>query len=323
MTLKRLFSCLLILVLMLAPAVGCQAPEIDALELVPQQANLIANIQVSKILNDQDLRNAYNNAKKKAGQPQTVEEVEEVVKEIGIDPRNISEAVVFADVTTTDMGGYLGIIIEGSFNEKQLIDNIEEKTGEKLTTSDYKGYKLYIDEEDPGEQRELGITFLSNKMLLLGTTKAVKDAIDVSKGDRQQVGATILETYNRLDDALIKVAIELPQEARKTWTEEQLPSEFPISLESFADIDTVGFALNKKADIITIQINPHFLSTDSAQDARDTLSGAISLFKGMLQDPEIKELLGKIEVTTTDSWVIIAFEITLSEIESLTETFQP
>tara|TARA_B100000315_G_C14088860_1_gene368277 strand:- start:90 stop:317 length:228 start_codon:yes stop_codon:yes gene_type:complete len=75
--------------------------------------------------------------------------------------------------------------------------------------------------------------------------------------------------------------------------------------------------------MITIQINPHFLSSDSAEDANDTISGAISLSKGMFEVPEMKELLGKIEVSVTDSWMTIALEITLSEIGRLTETFQP
>jgi len=319
MHLRKLFPWLLVLVLMLAIVVGCGTPGLTAIELVPQDANLIANIQLSKIINDQDLRDAYDEAEKEAGQPQTVEEVlDELVEETGIDLRDFYQAVIFADITTLEQADYLGIIVEGTFNETQFIDNIEQEAGEELTTSDYKGYKLYTDE---GE--EFGITFLSDRMLLIGTMEAVKDVIDVSKGDREQVSGIILDTYNRLGDVLIKFAFELPEEAREALTEELVPGEIPISLDPFADIDIVGFALNKEAETITIQIKPHFLSTDSAEDARDTLSDTISLFKSMLQVPEIKELLGKIEVTVTDSWMTIAFEITLSEIEQLTETFQP
>lgn len=316
---KRLFFWLLVLVLMLATTAGCKKPELTAIELIPQDASLIATIQVSKIINDQDLREAYDKAKKKPGQPQTAEEaLNEVVEETGFDFRDFSEVVIFGDMTRWAQEEYLGVIVEGTFDEKQFIDNIEERTGKELTASDYKGYKLYID-----EQGKFGITFLSDRMLLLGAMEAVKDAIDVSKGDRKQVSGIILDTYNRLGDALIKFALELPEEVQEALAEESIPGDIPISLESFANIDILGFALNKKADTITVQINPHFLSTDSAEDARDTLSGTISLFKGILQVPEIKELLGKIEVSVTDSWMTIAFEITLSEIERLTETFQP
>ncbi len=314
---QKLFYWLLVLVLMLPVVAGCEVSELNAIELVPQGANLIAEIQVSKIVDDQDFRDAYDKADKEPGQPQTIEEaLDELVEETGIDLRDFSRAVIFADVTTMEQAEYLGCILEGTFDEKQFIDNIEEQAGDEFTTSDYKGYKLYIDEED-----EFGIAFLSDRMLLLGATEAVKDAIDVSKGDRERVGGIILDTYNRLGDALIKFACEFPEEARRALTEGPVPGDIPISLESFADIDIFGFALNKEADTIITQIDSHFLSTDSAQDAKDTLSGAISLFKGTAQDPETKELLSKIEVTLNDSWVTIAFEITLSELEQLTETF--
>ena len=149
MGLKKLFSWLLVLVLMLTMVVGCKAPETEltAIELVPQDANLIAEIQVSKILNDKDLRDAYAKAEKEPGQPQTVDEaLEELVEESGIDLRDVSNAVIFADMTTMNVEEYLGMIVEGTFNEKQFIDNIEQEMEEEFTTSDYKGYTLYIDE---------------------------------------------------------------------------------------------------------------------------------------------------------------------------------
>lgn len=321
---NRMLSISLVMVLVvsffiLATTAGCKVPEQSAIELIPQDANLIAYIQVSKIINDQDLRNACDRAKKEPGQPQTADEaLNELDKEMGVDLRDFSEAVMFADVATLEQAGYMGFIIEGTFDEKQFVDNIEEKVGEEFTTSDYKGYKLYIDEEE-----EFGIAFLSDRMLLLGTTKAVKDIIDVSKGDRKQVSGTVLDAYNRLGDALIKFVFELPEEARKTLTEEPVPGEIPISLEPLENIDMLGFALNKEAETITTQIIPHFASIDSAEDFKDTISGAISLFKGMLQVPEVEELLGKTEVSVTDSWVTVAFNLTLSEIEGLTDAFQP
>ena len=320
MHLQKLFSWLLVLVFISVIVVGCETPGtgLTAIELVPQDANLIANIQISEIINDGDLRDAYAEFEKEPGQPQTIEEaLDELVDEIGIDLRDFSEAVIFADITTIEQADYLGVIIEGTFNETQFIGNIEQQAGEELITSDYKGYTLYTDE---GE--EFGIAFLTSRMLLLGTMEAVKDAIDVSKGDREQISGIIVDAYNRLGDALIKVAFELPEEVGEALTEEVVPGEIPISLDPFADIDIVGFAINKRAETITIQIIPHFLSTDSAQDAKDTLSGAIILLRGTLEVPEIKELLGKIEVSATDSWVTIAFEITISEIEQLAETFQ-
>jgi hypothetical protein len=323
MSSKKLFAWFLGLVLVLAAVAGCQAsepePELIAIELVPEGANLIANIQMSQIIDDRELRGAYDRTEKEPEQPRTAEEaLNQFVEETGLDLRDFSEVIMFADVATLEQADYLGFIVEGTFDEQQFIDSLEKEAGEEFTTSNYKDYKLYVDKAG-----ESGVAFLSDRMLLLGTSKAVKDAIDVSKGVRNQVSGTILDTYNQLGDALIKFAVELPEEAREALTEEPVPGDVPISLESFADIDILGLALNKEADTVTIQIKTHFLSTDSAEDTGDMLSGALILFRGTLQDPEIKELLGKIEVTVTDTWVTIAFEITLSDMEQLAETFQP
>ena len=201
---KKLFSWLLVLVVVSASVAGCKAAELGltatesvltAMDFVPQDANLLAKIQISKIINDRDLRDAYDNATKEPEQPQTVEEaLNELVTETGIDLRDFTQAVIFADITALEQTDYLGVIAEGTFNEEQLIDNLEEQAGEELTTSDYKGYKLYtrgsnkyrlyIDEEEG-----FGIAFLSDRMLLLGTTKVLKDAIDARRVSRSRLVA--------------------------------------------------------------------------------------------------------------------------------------
>ncbi len=111
MHLQKLFSWLLVLVFISVIVVGCETPGpgLTAIELVPQDANLIASIQISEIISDQDLRDAYDEFEKEPGQPQTIEEaLDELVGEIGIDLRDFSEAVIFADITTIEQADYLG-----------------------------------------------------------------------------------------------------------------------------------------------------------------------------------------------------------------------
>lgn len=317
---RVLFSLVLALALVLAAVPGCSAPEIEltAMELVPQRANMIADIQVSRIIDDPDLKKAYADFEKEPDQPQTFDEaMQQMIDETGIDLRDIDRILVFADIAALEQTDYVGLIAEGDFDEEQLINNIEGQTGEKFTTGEYKGYKLYQEAVE-----EYSIVFLSDKILLAGTTKAIEDAIDVSKGIRDQASGTVIDTYNRLGDSLVKAVFEIPEVARGALTEEPVLGEFPLSMESFADIDILGLAFDKETGTITIEITPHFLSTDSAQDARDTISGAIIMLRGTLEIPELKELLGKIEVSLSDSWLTIVMEITQAEIEQLMETFQ-
>lgn len=320
MLIQKLFAWLLVLVLVLSTVAGCKASESTAIEFVPRYANLIANIQVNKIIDDQDLGDLYYKFTRSLGHRQTVSEALDLFfEETGVDLRQISEVVVFADIAALEWEDYyFGLIVEGTFDGEEFIHNIEEKTGEEFTTSDYRGYTLYMD-----EQEDFGATFLSDRILTFGTTEAIKDTIDIKEGDMEMASGIILDTYNRLGDALIKVAFEAPQEMRELMAEDPIPDymDMPISTRPFADTDIVGFSISKGGDTLTTQIEWRFTNEDSAQDAEDVLSGAISFFKGISPFPEVKELLDKIEVDVADSWLEMTFEITLSEIEHLIETY--
>ena len=142
MSLKYILFLLLTSVLVLVPVTGCKESKFIPVDLVPQGANLIANVQISKIVNDRDIRDAYDKFEKEAGQPRTAEEgLDELVEETGIDIDDFSQAVVFADTNKMERNDYIGFIAEGDFNEKRFINNIEDRTGERFSISDYKGYK--------------------------------------------------------------------------------------------------------------------------------------------------------------------------------------
>jgi hypothetical protein len=317
MELRKLLFPILVLVLLLAGMAGCASTTARPIELVPQDANFVANVQLSQIINDQDFKNAYDQAKKPLDQPQTLDEaLDKVVQESGIDLRDFSEGLIFGDVTNLERGDYIGVIVEGSFNEATFVGNIEARAKEKFTTSDYKGYKVYT-----GDNGKVALVFLSDRMLLLGSPRAVNDVIDASKGERSRLSGQVLETYDGLGAGLIKAAFKIPESARRGLGEKPAVG-LPFSLKPFADTDLVGFALSKEAEAITLRIDAHFVSTTSAQDAKDTVSGAISLLKGMSQEPEVKELLGAIQVTVSESSLSIALKTTLSQLEKLTESFQ-
>jgi hypothetical protein len=317
MDLRKWLFPILVLILLLAGVAGCGSPTARPIELVPEDAGFVASIQLSQILNDQDFREAYNAAEKPADQPQTFDEaLDMVVEEIGIDLRDFSQALIFGDVTSLAQGNYVGVIVEGSFNEATFIGNIEARSNQEFTTSDYKGYKLYT-----GDDGQLALAFLSERTLLLGSPAAVKDSIDVSKGDRSRLTGQVLDTYNGLGEGLMKAVFRIPEDARRGLGEDSA-DDFPFSLSTFADTDLVGFVFNKQAESVTIRIDAHFVSTTSAQDAKDTLSGFITLLKGMSEEADVKDLLDAIQVTVSGSSLSIVLTADLSQLEKFSEGFQ-
>lgn len=317
MAIKKTVILLLISVLLLIPVSACGGSGFTPIELVPQRASLILNIQISDIVGDQDIRDAYDKSEKDPDQPQTAEEgIDKLFEETGIRLSDFSQALVFIGLTETDYSDYMGFIVDGDFEETQFIDNMEKQTDEDLQSSEYQGYTLYT---DLGE--EFFITFLDNKTLLAGTEDAVKDMIAVANGDRKPISGPVLDTYDDLGNPMIKLAVQLPEEARSAMLEETGMDAIPFSFDSFSDIDIIGFALDKSNETLNAAIDIYFLSAESAQDAKNTISGLLSLFKGTVEDQETKDLLGNIEVTASGSKMTIEFDINLPDIEQLMETY--
>jgi hypothetical protein len=317
MTVKKLIASFIVVALIVTTLIGCGGAQPTPIKLVPQAANLVAQVQISKLLNDKDLINAYNNASKGANEPKTVQEaLDELSQKTGLNLRDFSQVLMFGDVNKMEQpdSGYLGIIAQGTFNEKQFIQNIENKTGKKLNVSDYNGYQLYTNSID-----KYSLVFFGSSMLVFGTEQAVKDSADVYKGDKQPLSGSIIDTYNRLGDPAIKAAFAFPAVAQKAL-EKEVPGGSPISTKAFSKMDMLGLSFDKVSQDLTLKIDLHFLDSTSAQDAKDTISGAITLLKGVTPTPEIKNLLGKIEFTTSDVWMTISLKTTISEIEALSKS---
>lgn len=314
---KKVVPLLLIIALFVSSlvAVGCEpAPVIVAIDLVPQEANLVASIQISRILTDADLIAAYDGWEKDPEMPQTFEQaMDQVADEVGIDPRDFSEAVIFGDIESEDY--YLGAIITGTFDREALIESIEQAIGEEMTTTEYKGYAIYT---ITIEGEEGAICFLSDDSFVCGSIDAVRDVIDVKEGEPGLSG-TVAEAYISLGDVWIKVAAEVPEE----WMGEIPEEEVPIGLEAFEDVQVVGFGFNKAGQTLSAQIKLYFSSSQSAAGAEDTISGLISLIS-ILPDipPELADILDGLDVGRSGPWVTISLTATMTEIENLVEAIE-
>jgi hypothetical protein len=298
---KKLLASSLVLLLILPVAVSCSAANASETILVPRTANMVVQIQVGNILSNPALQIAYNElAKVNPAWPQTTNDaLNQLLQKTGFDLSSISTAVFFADIESTGQtqNSYVGMIASGTFNESTLIAKIQQQTQQTLTTSDYKGLTVYA-----GAQDKFEIVFLSQSQLAFGTPKAVRDVVDVSNKDQQALSGSIIDTLNRIGPALIVGAFAPPESLRNELGKE-VPQQAILSLKSFQDIDTIGFAVDQPALSLSIRIDAHFSNTASVQDAKDAITGLISVAKGTSQDQNVKTALGNIQVSTTDSWL--------------------
>ncbi len=317
---KKLMATCLGLLLILPAVIACSAVNASATTLVPATANMLVQIQVGRIISNPALTTAYGElAKMKSSLPQTADDaLNQFLQKTGLDLHTVSTAVFFADIESTDktQNTYVGLIASGTFNESTLITKIEQQTQQNLTTNDYKGMKVYS-----GPQDKVEIVFFDKNRLALGTPKAVRDTIDVIKGDQKPLSGSVIDALDRVGSALITGAFVPPETLRNQITK-AIPQQNQLSPKYFQDVDAIAFAADLPVLNVSFRFDAHFSNTASLQDAKDAVTGLISIAKGTSQDPNIKTALSNIQVITSNSWLSVQETASMSDISSLISSIQ-
>ena len=303
-----------VLLCSLSGIMGCGTQPITLIDLVPQDVSFVVGIEVSKILADEDIEEAYNEAEKPAEWPQTFDDALAWIEdETGIDLSDFTNVLVFGDIGSD----YLSAIIKGAFDREALIDSVERAIGEKMAISTYRGYQIYT----ATVQDEAGaICFLGDDTVVVGPTDVVEDVIDVREG-APHLGGVVYEIYNSLGDVWIKGAIDVPEETMGDISEWELP----IGLETFEDIEAAGFGFNKSGQNLSLQIKLYFSDAESASDAEQMISGITAFIPLMMPEMPtgVLDLLDGLSISRSGSWLTITLETTVTEIEELIGEMPP
>jgi hypothetical protein len=154
----------------------------------------------------------------------------------------------------------------------------------------------------------------------------VKDVIDVKKGDGAALSGTVSDTYNKLGDALIKVAVAVPPGVAEGQLGESA-SQILGDLSAFEKVKSVGMTLSKNDESVVLDVKLCCADSDSAQSIEQSIDGLIifakfltSMSENQQQNQALDTLLNKVEVGRSDSCVNITITATLAEIEGLIQS---
>src|SRR4030043_556977 len=280
--LRRVGLLLVVLALLVSIISGCSSKSAsNPVSLVPEGANLLGQIDLNKILTDEEITELYDKASKEPNDPQNFEEALDKLKdEYNIDLMEFSTITFFSNTSEfegEDSIDNIALIVEGTFDKGDLLDAIEdiaEKAGVELEPYDYKGYDVYT-VEDEG----CAIVFLSDNMLAFGLQVWIEDVIDVAKGDGKALSGVVLDTYNDLDEALLKVAVgtvssgeadgKLPEEVGKLLGD----------LSAFENMKTVGITLGRENRSLALDMKLCAADSDSAEAIEQATEGMLTFFK--------------------------------------------
>ncbi len=323
---------LLVAALVLSLVVACSSTGGGgSLDLVPQRADAVGHIDVSRLLSDSDLIRIYDALPKDSDNPQTFEAALAAFQaETGIDPRAFDELFIFGDTSTSnDDTGYAGAIGIGTFDSADFINSIENAADVSFVATTHEGYDVYAD-EDAGA----AVAFLDEKTVVIGTIEAVTDVIDVKAGKGRSMGGVVVDTFGGLGTVLAKFAAstkEVATEEALQGANETMSMPIPIDLSSLADARLAGFTFARDGQSITAQLKVSFASSSSAKDAKALVSmvkAFVSTYGvpgdgvGGIQLPEegrdvIPDVLAKLKAEVDGSDLTITLAMTLEEIDQL------
>ncbi len=325
--LKKVGALLVVVALLVTAVAGCSSKvSSEAVQFVPDGANLLGQINLNKLLSDEEITELYERASKSPENPQTFDEALDWVEDTcGIDLTTFSTITFFGD--TSEVAGEdsitnMAIIVQGAFNRDDLLEAIEDAAaqhGIQLKSNQYKGYEVYTVEGLEG-----ALAFLGDGMLVFAPQTWVERVIDVARGDRKAVSGAVLDTYNGLRDGLLKMALVTKSTEQEDGGLSGGLGDFMGDLEAFENVETVGLTVGRAEESITLDLRLCAADDDSAEAMEQAIRGMVSFLQmavSLSEEGEIPEgllsVLEDLNISRSGRCVIINLDMHFPEIENL------
>ena len=256
----------------------------------------------------------------------------EFERKTGIAISSVTRAELFMDVETVLAMGLepkeddtgppptIGVVLRGDLDEADFASRLalakEEDPAAEYVVDSYRGYTMYVDaDEDP---EKFSFAFAEADTLVLGTTDAVEQMLDVASGASQPatgVGIGALESLGDRDFGMIMV---IPPEVLAA-TMQADPGELGL-LSSFgpgalAPLTVMKMSVDDAS--MVIESRQIFGDENAAAAAKEFNEGTITLMGAMSGSPELQALFGSIQIGQSGSEVTFNMALDAASVTSL------
>ncbi|MBN1221844.1 MAG: hypothetical protein JXB23_01255 [Candidatus Aminicenantes bacterium] len=288
-----------------APKAGSASPD-DLLKLLPVNAKGVFFMNINQAMSIEAVDKAITTSK-------DYKKFQEFVETTQLDPR---KDVYFAVLAMTgdlgkkeekgvaiinlkyDQDKILTLIKQKMKEEADVQEDVEEKEAAELIEEQYNGKTIYqIDEDD----QKVAFSFLDASNIILGSDAEVKTVIDI----HQKKADNIFK-----NEALTKLLAQTSKESM-FWGAIIIPSEAVSEatsgnpmLSNLEGLKAATIAFDYKNSSIIAEIKLLSGDAEKNQQIAKMLDG-LKAMGGMLaaEKPEIGELLGKIEISSSPEFV--------------------
>jgi hypothetical protein len=291
-----------------APKAG-SAKATDLLSLLPSESKGVVVIDIHRIMQTDAAAKAIAENENKA-------KYDEFVQTSGIDPQKdvfYFVGAVLGDFGQKEMDG-VGLI-NLKYEKEKLLALLQKERGE-ITTEEYNGTTIYK-AAATGEKKPVSGVFLDESNILFGTDAAVRKVIDVHQKKADNVWKN--ETLSALLKGMNTAAMVWGGFSISPETMKQASSQNPM-LGAFSDIQSILLSFDYKEKNVLVEIKAMSPVEAKNKQMADALNGFKALGAGAAaKEPQLGELLNKIEIGSASDHVKISANIPEALIESLSQ----
>jgi len=305
-------------------ASGSADAQVDS---VPARADTIAFVDAQGMLGDDNLRSIANTYFEQqaelmgdyySGPKSTEDALTQMENESGLSASDVETMTIFSSAKKQvggQQGEFSGAIVTSSFTKDELKSALTEESSTSYSTETYKETTLWVAPKDSYSNTQDAVAWLGDGRFVIGNLAAVKSVVDVDSGDADAVSGDLRDTFENTRDGYVQFAVSVPQNQFDAGNYQS--GQFDTS--SFNSVQMVSGAFYTSGSDVGMTMNLAANTTADANDIKDVTSGALSLYKGLVEDDTVKSALDKVEVTKDGNTVTMSYENSAANIQAAIE----
>ncbi len=307
-----MFKKLMLVVTLLVAMTGSALFSADLMQLVPQEADFIFQINVGKFLATPEVKKSLlDNLEKSADQKKAFDEF---VAKTGFNPmENLSQVVVFSSgkVDPKAPSQLAGAIFEGKFDTVKILEAIskDENASKDVEITKVDGFDAIV----PKNKKDGYGMFLDGTTAVIGAEPGVLAVKEVKKGKGKSVAERkdFYAILQKLDPkASVSGAGLIPVELKEKV--KQNPQAAPL-----ASLNYFFFTFNH-GDNIEFNFNGEVDKKENVETVMTSLNGFLAMLKMFAgQAPEAGEILNLVKLTSAETTVQISLNVPKAMLEEI------
>ncbi|NCB38138.1 MAG: hypothetical protein EOM80_05150 [Erysipelotrichia bacterium] len=307
-----MFKKLMLVAALLIAFTGSSVFSADLMQLVPQEADFVLQINVGKFMANPAVKKALMDNLEKSKEQK--EAFDKFVADTGFNPmESLNQIVVFSSgkVDPKDPNQLAGAIFDGKFDSAKITEAIkkDENANKDVEITKIDGFDAIV----PKNKKDGFGLFLDATTAVLGAEPGVNavKAIKMGKGKNVSEKKDLFAVLQKLDaQATLSGAGVIPTELKEKV--KQNPQAAPL-----AALNYFFFSFNH-GDNIEFNFNGEVDKKENVEAVMTSLNGFLAMLKMFAgQVPEAAEILNLIKVASTETTVQIGLNVPKVKLEEI------